>query len=93
MVYGQGTSAVATAVGATGQVFAGTGGAPVWTGSPSLSGTLTLVPSTATAGNILKGPSPFIHNFGPGNTFIGLNAGNLAMTGTGNTASGFQALT
>jgi len=61
--------------------------------SPSVTGNITLVPSTPTAGNILKGTAPFIHNFGTGNTFIGVNAGNFTMTGDGaNTASGFQAL-
>jgi hypothetical protein len=56
-------------------------------------GNLTMVDSTATAGNILKGGVPFLHNFGTNNTFIGKNAGNLTMTGLGNnTASGSFAL-
>jgi hypothetical protein len=38
------------------------------------------------------GSGPFLHNFGYGNTFVGLNAGNFTMTGSNNTASGFQAL-
>ena len=36
ILYGQGTSAVANAVGAAGQVLTGTAGAPTWTGSPWL---------------------------------------------------------
>src|SRR5881296_3886733 len=44
-------------------------------------GNIVLVPSTASAGNILKGTTPFIHNFGTSNTFIGVNAGNFTMTG------------
>ncbi len=93
IVYGQGTAAVGTAVGADGQVLAGTAGAPAWTGSPSISGNLTLVnPSTASAGNIMKGANRFIHNFGVQNTFIGENAGNFTMTGVSNTASGAFAL-
>jgi hypothetical protein len=55
-------------------------------------GSIVLVPSTASAGNILKGTTPFIHNFGVGNTFIGVNAGNFTMTGLNNTASGAGAL-
>jgi len=51
-----------------------------------------MVNSTATAGNILKGGVPFLHNFGPNNTFIGSNAGNLTMTGDFNSASGVGAL-
>jgi hypothetical protein len=44
------------------------------------------------AGNILKGGLPFIHNSGSYNTFIGGFAGNLTVSGQGNTASGFSAL-
>jgi hypothetical protein len=57
-------------------------------------GNIVLVPSTATAGNILKGTAPFIHNFGQGNgnTFIGVNAGNFTLTGYENTGSGNGAL-
>src|SRR5882762_1811928 len=55
-------------------------------------GNIVLAPSTPTAGNILKGTAPFVHNFGNSNTFIGENAGNFTMTGAFNTASGFQAL-
>jgi hypothetical protein len=55
-------------------------------------GNIVLVPSTATAGNVLKGIAPFIHNFGTENTFIGVNAGNFTMTGNTNTAGGVNAL-
>jgi len=55
-------------------------------------GDIVLAPSTASAGNILKGIIPFIHNFGEDNTFIGVNAGNFTMTGAINTASGARAL-
>ncbi len=60
--------------------------------SPIVTGNITLVPSTPSAGNILKGTVPFIHNFGTDNIFIGVNAGNFTMTGTQNTASGMNAL-
>src|SRR5436189_274175 len=60
--------------------------------NPNITGNITLVPSTASAGNILKGTAPFIHNFGLNNTFIGVNAGNFTMTGGNNTASGVGAL-
>jgi hypothetical protein len=56
-------------------------------------GNLAMADSSATAGNILKGGVPFLHNFGTNNTFIGKNAGNLTMTGLGgNTGSGAGAL-
>jgi hypothetical protein len=93
IIYGQGAAAVGTAVGTVGQVLAGTAFAPAWTGSPSISGNLTLPSSsTAGAGNIMKGGNLFIHNFGSANTFIGFSAGNTTMTGGFNTASGMQAL-
>ena len=65
------------------------------TGSSTTSdvtGNLTMVNSTATAGNILKGGTRFIHNFGTLNTFIGEFAGNFVMTGSLNTGSGGSAL-
>jgi len=60
--------------------------------SPNITGNITLVPSTATAGNIMKGTTPFLHDYGTSNTFLGANAGNFTMTGYSNTASGAGAL-
>ncbi len=57
----------------------------------SVTGNLNLDNSTATTGNILKGGVPFVQNFGSGNTAIGLNAGNLTMSGTENTMTGVNA--
>ena len=55
---------------------------------------LSTATSTSTAGNIMKGADPFIHNFGTNNTFVGQNAGNFTMTGGGgNTAVGANAFT
>ena len=58
----------------------------------SISGNLNLDPSTSISGNITKGGMPFLHNFGAENTFVGLNAGNLTMSGIYNSASGTSAL-
>jgi hypothetical protein len=55
-------------------------------------GNLDLDASTATSGNITKDGVPFMHDTGPFGTFLGLNAGNLAITGNANTAVGNQAL-
>jgi hypothetical protein len=83
IVYGNGTNAVGTTVGSAGQVLVGTASAPAWTGSPSISGNLTLAPSTGNTspGFIMKGTQRFIHDFPPGspegNTFIGAGAGSL----------------
>lgn len=56
---------------------------------------LTTDPSSSTAGHIFKGVStPFIHNYGIDNTFVGLNVANFTMTGNGqNTLIGSSAFT
>jgi len=51
-----------------------------------------MVNSTPTAGNLLKGGVRFLHNFGQFNTFLGVNAGNLTMSGASNTGTGNSAL-
>jgi trimeric autotransporter adhesin len=63
-------------------------------GDLSLTGTLTLVPtSTATAGTVFKGASRFLHNAGADSTFLGVDAGNFAQSGVGgNTGVGARAL-
>lgn len=45
-------------------------------------------PSTSTTGNVLKGTTRFIHNFGLDNTFAGIEAGNFTLTGQGNASFG-----
>ena len=57
-----------------------------------LQANITLSESTATAGNILKGTNPFIHNYGFDNTFMGEGAGNFTTTGGSNTALGVAVL-
>lgn len=59
----------------------------------SISGNIFLDNSTTTTGNISKGGNRFIHNYGTDNTFVGRNAGNLAMTGSQNTGTGTFVLT
>jgi hypothetical protein len=63
---------------------------PGWTASPYLAGNLTFFanPSTPGAGSIMKMGNPFLHNVGEANTFVGLNAGNFALTGVQNTGAG-----
>jgi hypothetical protein len=67
----------------------------------ALSGNLTLPATTATTGQIKLGSYPFLHNYGPANsynTFVGNSAGNLAMGGPGsndgrwNTGVGYVSL-
>ncbi len=55
---------------------------------------LSTDPSTSTAGCIFKGSTtPFIHNFGTNNTFVGENTGNFTMTGAQNSVFGSTAFT
>ena len=53
----------------------------------------TAADGEATAGAILSGDKPFIHNSGTNNFFAGVNAGNFSTTGEKNTAVGSHALT
>jgi hypothetical protein len=96
--------------GITGQTLYHNGSA--WTASSALtndgtnvgiSGNLLLPATTSggAAGVVFLGGSSFLHNYGPagaGNTFVGQQAGNFTMGGTGtqgkyNTGSGFYSLT
>ncbi len=62
-------------------------------GTVTLAGALAL-PATASSsvGVITLGGSPFVHNFGLANTFLGESAGNFTMTGNSNTAVGNTAM-
>jgi hypothetical protein len=56
-------------------------------------GTFTLPNSTAAEGIIYRGSSPWLHNFGTGNVFLGKYAGNLTLSGSSyNTAIGDSTL-
>jgi hypothetical protein len=43
-------------------------------------------------GSIRNGGARFLYSFGVGNTFLGLNTGNVTMTGINNTGIGFEVL-
>ncbi|MBA4373851.1 MAG: hypothetical protein C0402_13450 [Thermodesulfovibrio sp.] len=68
------------------------GGAKTFSADLALSSNLLLPATTASTGQIRLGGSLFAHNYGAQNTFIGIIAGNLTLTGSGNTASGWQSL-
>ena len=61
-------------------------------GSIALSGNLTLPATTASTGIIFSGANTLLHTFGSANLFAGVSAGNLTMSGGGNTGMGFEAL-
>jgi len=48
--------------------------------------------ANSATGNIIKGGMPFLHNFGPANTFLGKNAGNFSMPSGANTGVGYFTL-
>lgn len=83
-VHGHNVSAIAGAATLAANTFAGS--------QVIDAGNFDLDPSTATTGNITKNGALFLHNFGTNNTFLGINAGNVSMTGNSNTASGGSAL-
>lgn len=63
------------------------------TGFLALNRGLTLPYSTnATTGVIYKSGNRFIHDFGTGNTFVGINSGNFEMTGIDNSSLGIGTL-
>jgi len=61
--------------------------------SITLGGNLAL-PNTASAsvGMLTLGGAPFLHNFGALNTFVGASAGNLSLSGVGDTGVGSSVL-
>jgi hypothetical protein len=78
-------------------------GSPSFSGSVTVgsgnltvtSGNLSLPATTATIGQITLGGSLFMHAYGgstSGNTFVGINAGNLTMTSAFNTGIGYNVL-
>lgn len=63
------------------------------TGYLSLNRSLVLQNTTSsTIGVIFKGNDRFIHDYGSGNTFVGIKSGNFTMTGYPNSAFGFESL-
>jgi hypothetical protein len=72
---------------------AATLGANTFTGTQTINtGNLDLDPSSSTVGNVTKNGSPFLHNFGTQNTFLGVSAGNFTTAGANNTAVGALAM-
>jgi len=73
--------------------FAGLG-ANTFTATQTVgAGDLALPKTTSNASGVITlGGSPFIHNFGTDNAFVGQGAGNFTMTGGENTGIGLEAL-
>jgi Chaperone of endosialidase len=93
---GSGTVTVssnATSANTGGAIVARDGSGNFAAGTVALAGNLTLPNTTSTTVGVLtQGGTPFLHNFGFQNTFVGSNAGNMSMTGSYNSAVGWAAL-
>ncbi len=62
-------------------------------GNGTIGGNLALPNTTSVSVGVLTlGGAPFLHNFGSTNTFVGASAGNMNLTGGGNSAFGFLTL-
>ncbi len=90
-------TAVTGDAGGTGRAGYFNGRVGIGTPNPNeqleITGNLRFPATTSTTGIIRSGPNTFIHSYGSNNFFAGENAGNLTMTGWGNTAIGPVALT
>jgi hypothetical protein len=62
------------------------------TGDLSGIGNIVLAHSNGSVGTIFKNSSSFLHDFGAGNTFVGLASGNFTLTGNNNTGVGQSSL-
>ena len=80
--------------GALGTTSGGQKVALAWnsSGGVTMTGNIMLPATTATTGVIKSGADTLIHTYGTDNFFAGVNAGNLTMTGSFNTANGYYAL-
>jgi hypothetical protein len=83
----------ATPANVAGAIVARDGAGSFAAESISLAGSLGL-PSTASAsvGVITLGGSPFLHNYGSSNTFVGFWSGNFSLFGASNVAVGYRTL-
>jgi hypothetical protein len=82
---GIGTNNPQSALHVAGTVTADSGNFPA--GNITVGGRVNLPVTTATAGIIYSGGNTLLHAFGP-NVFVGLSAGNLTLSGSGNACCG-----
>ena len=76
------TSGITTTLPATSSTLAILAG-NTFTGTQAFSGTITLVATTSTTGQILQAGTRILHTYGTQNLFLGAGAGNFGTSGNG----------
>ena len=88
------TSGIISTFPATASTLAGLSVANTFTANQAFSGTISLVATTATAGQILQAGTRLLHTYGTNNLFVGSSAGKISGTiGSGNVSLGRDSLT
>jgi hypothetical protein len=77
------TSGITTTLPTTSGTLAGLATAQTFTANQAFSGTISLVTTTSTTGQILQATKRLLHSYGTSNIFLGSEAGNFATTGLG----------
>ncbi len=85
-------STTATNANVAGRIVKRDGSGSFSAGSITLNNNLTLPPTIVSAGIIFSGGNTLLHTFGSQNTFAGVAAGNLTLSGNQNSGFGFNAL-
>jgi hypothetical protein len=88
------TSGITSTFPATASTLAGLSVANTFTANQAFSGTISLVATTATAGQILQAGTRVLHTYGTNNLFVGSAAGKISGTiGSGNVSLGRDSMT
>ena len=88
------TSGITSTFPATASTLAGLSVANTFTANQAFSGTISLVATTATAGQIMQAGTRVLHSYGTNNLFVGSAAGKISGTiGSGNVSLGRDSLT
>jgi len=77
------TSGITTTLPTTTSTLAGLSVANTFTANQAFSGTINIVATTSTAGQITQATKRLLHTYGTSNIFLGSEAGNFTTTGLG----------
>jgi len=82
------TSGITTTLPTTSSTLAGLSVANTFTANQAFSGTISIVATTSTAGQITQAGARLLHTSGTVNLFLGMESGNLSLVTTGSTNNG-----